>query len=484
MKKTLVFFIFLALTPLALFCASKPSTKERLQAKLKAGNPRFTNERIEAEKAHQNVNKVFEIIETEKNPTRALDKLKPLLRQHKTLFNDLNDGRRYHDQEGCFCMPPLIKAIYYKRNEIVCWLIENGIDVNTVGTGGISPLFMAITQQNAELVALLLKNNATIHTVTFIPEKNEIHTPLMTAFDSGTVANSAEVKLDIALQLIKAGADINRKNNAGNTLLHKAVAAHDLSTVALLLKAGADITTTNERGETSLSTCLRKINDCDRILQIESTHPYYTKRAQSLHAISALIQQKTDQKPEPLAMMMPLDIQPTPCNQEETQAQNQKQTQEQKESAKDRSPEKNIHDQKETKNTEKAYKKMLQNSARRERKAARELAEKQKEQELEKAPVQTVNQEPVSTPVDRNQALCMADINTIVDEQARILVKHDQFYNRSLLQNILKPEYKDSLSAHKRIEDLFSVDPIHPTYIPEGEYTLPEFILAMDPNTK
>jgi len=68
---------------------------------------------------------------------------------------------------------------------------------------------------------------------------------------------SIEGQLDIVKLLIKAGADINAKNEYGDTPLIVASRYNQMDIVKLLIKAGADINIKNKGGNTALMIAFR-----------------------------------------------------------------------------------------------------------------------------------------------------------------------------------------------------------------------------------
>ena len=82
--------------------------------------------------------------------------------------------------------------------------------------------------------------------------------------------------LDICELLINHGADVNKQNAEGNTLLNMAVWRGHTAIVALLAKHGADLDVSNNHGSTALATAAYK-SVLDNVIAWELSifHDYY-----------------------------------------------------------------------------------------------------------------------------------------------------------------------------------------------------------------
>jgi ankyrin repeat protein len=149
----------------------------------------------------------------------------------------------------------LLKAARKGDVEVMRLLISRGADVNLSSTSqGMTPLGNAVSSYQIDAVKLLLDRGARID----IPAMNDQgrvrnghlalgnQTALMLAAPYGS---SALVDL-----LLKAGADVNAKDERGMTALMLAVASEtqNIDVVKRLVVAGADVTVHSDTGETAL----------------------------------------------------------------------------------------------------------------------------------------------------------------------------------------------------------------------------------------
>ena len=74
---------------------------------------------------------------------------------------------------------------------------------------------------------------------------------------------------DIVKELIRAGADVNAKNNAGDTALHLALRYGKSDVARFLIKKGADYNVANNRGEIPMEIAAAKGDETVLALMIE-----------------------------------------------------------------------------------------------------------------------------------------------------------------------------------------------------------------------
>jgi ankyrin repeat protein len=102
---------------------------------------------------------------------------------------------------------PLHFAAELGSLEVAKFLIKNGADVNAKGENGSTPLHQAVLKHNTNIVSLLISNKANINAQTTAKI-----TPLM-------LACGIAYDYEIAKILIESGADVNIKDQFGNTAL-------------------------------------------------------------------------------------------------------------------------------------------------------------------------------------------------------------------------------------------------------------------------
>lgn len=146
---------------------------------------------------------------------------------------------------------PLSMASAYGLDKLVDKLVEEGADVNTTNSFGLTPLLEACHRGYANIVTSLIKGNADLN---YIPSDS-------VAFQSPFIGSPPHTALGeacragfhfIAQQLIKAGADINLANNLGWTPLHEACFYNRIDAVRVLLANGADPTIRTHKSTNAL----------------------------------------------------------------------------------------------------------------------------------------------------------------------------------------------------------------------------------------
>jgi tetratricopeptide (TPR) repeat protein len=108
---------------------------------------------------------------------------------------------------------PLYSASYRGNLEMVKLLVENGADINIRMYRGFTPLMGALSMRQHGVVRYLLSRNASVNMADCRGE-----TPLMHAVGSMTTQEIIEL-------LIAKGADVNARNDNGESVLQKASSA-------------------------------------------------------------------------------------------------------------------------------------------------------------------------------------------------------------------------------------------------------------------
>ena len=124
------------------------------------------------------------------------------------------------------------------NKKIVELLINSGADVNVSNRRGLTPLDIAERDGQTEIIELLRVQGA-----------KKGFSNLLRAINSGDIE---QVKL-----LISQGADVNTKNNAGQTLLHIACRSGNKEVVEFLIDQGANINSKSNRDLTPLDLAQR-----------------------------------------------------------------------------------------------------------------------------------------------------------------------------------------------------------------------------------
>ncbi len=156
---------------------------------------------------------------------------------------DLEEQRAQAELQGNNMVPPLIRASSDGDLAAVERLIRQGANVNVVDNRGITALHYAVNCHNIDIriVRALIAAGADIDART--PNNG---TPLMNA------VSMPYGKPEIALELLRAGANVNVTDSEGETALWLATTDSSVSIVKALLDAGADPNVRGPGGNTPL----------------------------------------------------------------------------------------------------------------------------------------------------------------------------------------------------------------------------------------
>ncbi|KQM63848.1 hypothetical protein ASE74_11790 [Pedobacter sp. Leaf216] len=198
---------------------------------------------------------------------------------------DINEGNVVQET-------PLIAAIKFNKKNLIEHLLENGADPNHTDNDGNSAFFYAVAHSQSENIYDMLRNSASPnfdqinkngvsllfeYTRMIANSESSIHflkklvedgadlyqTSKWYSADKTPLDLIAEKHADVLQALLETGrVDVNRRDDQGNTLLHK-VCAYNVNyeaekaretyrKVKLLIENGADVTLSNDKDETAL----------------------------------------------------------------------------------------------------------------------------------------------------------------------------------------------------------------------------------------
>jgi ankyrin repeat protein/beta-lactamase regulating signal transducer with metallopeptidase domain len=160
---------------------------------------------------------------------------------------------------------PLFNAAVNGHGNIIEFLISKGADVNAPAQVGRTPLAMASRMGLTQVASILRKHGAreTLHGAAASGDKEGVKRLIEQGADVNARNQDGQTPLHLSLlnrwagharwALIKQGADVNAKTNSGTTPLMMAAAQGDEYSVEVFLFNGADVTASANKGETALS---------------------------------------------------------------------------------------------------------------------------------------------------------------------------------------------------------------------------------------
>jgi ankyrin repeat protein len=121
----------------------------------------------------------------------------------------------------------LHKASKAGDSDVVSYLLNSEVDVDSETREGLPPIFYAVYGNHKEIVLQLLEHSCKVNV-----QDSSGNTLLHIA-----VANGCQ---EIVKYLLKAGCNVNDQNNSGNTVLHLAAKSGSYGSCKILLEAGAN----------------------------------------------------------------------------------------------------------------------------------------------------------------------------------------------------------------------------------------------------
>jgi|GEM_PF-680536 len=169
-----------------------------------------------------------------------------------------------HPNNGHGGYTALLFAIFNNRPEAFARLIELGADINKPSLDGYSPLSAAIMGEHPEMVARLLELGAGTAPAP-CPEGGVCTTNGISPLHSAAIRGGRYID-----GLIAHGADINARNNSGETPLFFTVYADSISAMQTLLRHHPDLEVKNNDDETALLVACKQAHGNRALLLLQA----------------------------------------------------------------------------------------------------------------------------------------------------------------------------------------------------------------------
>ena len=167
----------------------------------------------------------------------------------------------------------LLSSAENGRNAMTRVLILTGADVDTIDASSRTPLYLAARNGQVEIVQMLINAGADVHisvdvydiptpaqaalnTMRRVAERNPFAGVIPTESMLRSIWRHDRDRIEIATALIVAGADPDTGSDSLPTLLHYASLYNSVQSVKPLLEAGADVNARNNSGDTPLHSTL------------------------------------------------------------------------------------------------------------------------------------------------------------------------------------------------------------------------------------
>ncbi|MBK1721063.1 hypothetical protein CKO23_02195 [Thiocystis violacea] len=135
---------------------------------------------------------------------------------------------------------PLHVAARDGRVRIARELVEHGADPQTRDAAGQTAMRVALTNGRTQVAQMLIEHGAALDAQAMLAE----------------LVEAGVADRDSFALLLRRGASLNQRDAGGRTLLHLAIAAGQLDTVARLIMLGADVSEPSAQGQRPLTLAL------------------------------------------------------------------------------------------------------------------------------------------------------------------------------------------------------------------------------------
>jgi ankyrin repeat protein len=146
-----------------------------------------------------------------------------------------------------------------RQRQILRYLLESKANINRKDIDGLTPLMIAVQAHNSQAVKYLIEHGADPHALSTSYKYSLWHTLAISIKGFDSEFNDDEIP-SIAQQLILAKVDINKISSEGDTPLHLASEYGSRQIVNILLTNGARTDRRNNKGETPLINAISTNN--------------------------------------------------------------------------------------------------------------------------------------------------------------------------------------------------------------------------------
>ena len=164
------------------------------------------------------------------------------------------------DERG---LTPLHNAAWNPEPLVVKMLLDRGANIKTLDEEGNTPLFYAVHGfSTPDVLSLLLDRGADIEA-----KNQQGMWPLRQAVEGGDSASHGDLYLALAAVLLNRGANTERRDASGNTVLHIAAEEDIPRMFSLLVELGANLNAKNADGETPCQVARNHMTDSSLLIR-------------------------------------------------------------------------------------------------------------------------------------------------------------------------------------------------------------------------
>jgi ankyrin repeat protein len=124
-------------------------------------------------------------------------------------------------------------------------LVQHGAQINARGQNGLTALYVAVMRNNERSVKYLIAKGARLDQLAYMDARGHLYTALMVAAFNGNVR--------LTELLLNNGANLEKRNNFGNTALMEAALAPQPEQLKFMIEHGANVNARSPKGHTALT---------------------------------------------------------------------------------------------------------------------------------------------------------------------------------------------------------------------------------------